>query len=103
MSLAVQIDEFDVVAFPRSELVREVIELLTNHANVAISNHSIRSYLFARLAAEDRGLAPGRDYNPELLFCACALHDIGLTDVASGSQRFEVDGAGTVRSNRDAS
>ncbi|HEX2283810.1 MAG TPA: phosphohydrolase [Mycobacterium sp.] len=28
-----------------------------------------------------------------MLFLACALHDVGLTDAGNGSQRFEVDGA----------
>src|SRR5262249_31944491 len=62
-------------------------------ATPAIANHSIRSYVFARLAAEDRGLRPERDYDPQLLFCACALHDMGLTEACNRGQRFEVDGA----------
>ncbi|MET0791324.1 MAG: HD domain-containing protein [Polyangiaceae bacterium] len=93
MSAAVDVEDPELLAFPHTLLAREVIELLTEHANVAISNHSIRSYLFARLAAQVRGLEAVSDYDPELLFCACVLHDIGLTDAASGSQRFEVDGA----------
>jgi len=93
MSVHVEHDDSDPLAFPRSPLAREAVELLTNSANVAISNHSIRSYFFARLAARARGLVEGRDYDADLLFCACVLHDIGVTGAASGSQRFEVDGA----------
>jgi len=40
-----------------------------------------------------RGLVPERDYDPELLFFACVLHDIGLTEDANKAQSFEVDGA----------
>ncbi|HLJ98330.1 MAG TPA: HD domain-containing protein [Streptosporangiaceae bacterium] len=56
-------------------------------------NHSVRSYLFARVAAAARGLAAGEGYDHELLFLSCILHDIGLTTQADRGRRFEVDGA----------
>jgi hypothetical protein len=56
-------------------------------------NHSVRSYLFARVAAAARGLAAGEGYDDELLFLSCILHDIGLTTQADRGRRFEVDGA----------
>jgi HD domain-containing protein len=83
----------ELLALPRTTLGREVLDIVTRNASAAIANHCIRSYLFARLAAEERALRAGRDYEPELLFCACALHDIGLTDAGDRGQRFEVDGA----------
>jgi hypothetical protein len=58
-----------------------------------VLNHSLRSYLFAKAVAGQEGLRPGRDYNDELLFLICILHDIGLTEAANGDQRFEVDSA----------
>ncbi|CAA0134835.1 Uncharacterised protein [Mycolicibacterium vanbaalenii] len=58
-----------------------------------VYNHSVRSYVFARELASDAGLRAGADYDDELLFLACVLHDLGVTDHANGSQRFEVDGA----------
>ncbi len=58
-----------------------------------IRNHSVRSFVFARLTADHRGLRPGRDYDVDLLFCACALHDIGLAEGRGTAQRFEVAGA----------
>ncbi len=70
-----------------------MLELVSRYATRAIANHSIRSYLFARLAAEERGFRAERDYEPQLLFCACALHDIGLSEACNRGQRFEVDGA----------
>jgi putative intracellular protease/amidase len=56
-------------------------------------NHSVRSYLFARIAASERGLVAGRDFDQTLLFLSCVLHDIGLTEAADRGSRFEVDGA----------
>ena len=58
-------------------------------------NHSVRSYLFARIAANERGLIAGRDFDQNLLFVSCVLHDIGLTQAADKGSRFEVDGADT--------
>ena len=56
-------------------------------------NHSVRSYLFARVAAAARGLTAGAGYDDELLFLSCILHDVGLTTQADRGRRFEVDGA----------
>jgi HD superfamily phosphodiesterase len=42
----------------------------------------------ARLA-----LAAGRDYNDDLLFAACAMHDLGTAADGPHTQRFEVEGA----------
>ena len=58
-----------------------------------VANHSLRSYLFAVLLAEHEGLRPPADFDPDLLFFACVLHDLGTSPVAGGTQRFEVDGA----------
>jgi hypothetical protein len=85
--------ELDPLALPQTSLAREVHELVVRSENAALANHSIRSYLFARLVAIQRGFVEGREYDPELLFSACALHDIGLAAKADRGQRFEVDGA----------
>lgn len=61
-----------------------------------IANHSLRSYRFARLLAPRIGV-PDTGYDDELLFLSCILHDVGLTDHANGSERFEVDGADFAR------
>lgn len=93
MQATIELEEPEVLALPRTLLAREVVDLVNLNASASLANHSIRSYLFARLVAHERGLREGRDYEPELLFCACALHDIGLTDAGDRGQRFEVDGA----------
>lgn len=85
----------DFLTLPESPLGREVTRLVTEHASPSLANHSIRSFLFARLAAAEQKQVAGRDYEPDLLYCACALHDIGLTPAHRRGQRFEVDGADT--------
>jgi hypothetical protein len=83
----------DPFRFPSTELANHARELLERHATPLIQNHSLRSYLFAQAVAEKGGLRAGADYDGELVFLICVLHDIGLTDEANGDQRFEVDGA----------
>ncbi|MEC3918365.1 HD domain-containing protein [Nocardia sp. CDC160] len=56
-------------------------------------NHCVRSYLFAREIAAASGLRADTDYDDELVYIACLLHDLGATEHANTDQRFEVDGA----------
>jgi HD domain len=83
----------DLLQLPQTALARETLTLVTSAETASIANHSVRSYLFARLLAAHRGAEPDRDYDATLLFLACVLHDIGLTDEGNRHQRFEVDGA----------
>ncbi|WP_234334265.1 HD domain-containing protein [Streptomyces sp. NRRL B-1347] len=53
----------------------------------------MRTYLYGRCVGERRGVVAGRDYDDELFFLGCVLHDVGLTEEGNGEQRFEVDGA----------
>ncbi|MEV5320938.1 HD domain-containing protein [Streptomyces sp. NPDC052687] len=80
---------------PDTPLARRALDLVRETESTATANHSVRSALFARLRADHQGAEPGRDYDPELLFLACVLHDIGLTRAGDRHQRFEVDGADT--------
>ncbi|MGP1615978.1 MAG: HD domain-containing protein, partial [Pollutimonas bauzanensis] len=57
-------------------------------------HHSSRVFYFAALAGKRRGL----NFDPELLYCGCMFHDMGLTHQhSSASERFEVDGANAAR------
>jgi HD domain len=58
-----------------------------------VAHHSVRSYLFGRELAAAKGLQRDVDYDDEVVFLSCILHDLGATDYANGDQRFEVDGA----------
>src|SRR5215470_7153679 len=82
-----------LLVLPQTPLAREVVELVTRTETPSLANHSIRSYLYARLVAVYRGLEAERDYDPELLFFACVLHDIGLTEDAKKAHVVELDGA----------
>lgn len=63
------------------------------HVTEPVANHSFRSFLFGMLFAEREGIRPGDEFDPELLFLACVLHDLGTSPEARGGQRFELDGA----------
>lgn len=85
--------EFAEFGLPESELAREALRYTRGIESPMMFHHSIRTYLYGRCAGERRGVVPGRDYDDELLFLGCMLHDLGLTEEGDGEQRFEVDGA----------
>ena len=78
---------------PTSTIAVAALTLCRSVSPPFIFNHCVRSYLFGRHVATANGLKPGADYDDELVFLACLLHDLGATEHANGSQRFEVDGA----------
>jgi hypothetical protein len=82
-----------VPPIPETPPARSALKLVLDAESAAAAHHSVRTALFARLLADHRGARPGRDYDPELLFLACVLHDLGLTEAGDRDQRFEVDGA----------
>ena len=79
--------------FPDSDICSAALQLATDVSPAFITNHCVRSYLFGRELAAADGLRAGVDYDDELVFLSCLLHDLGVTDVGGGDQRFEVDGA----------
>lgn len=78
---------------PDSEICSAALELAVGVSPEFLANHCIRSYLFGRELAAAKGLRSGVDYDDELVFLACILHDLGITEYATGDQRFEVEGA----------
>ncbi|WP_067547683.1 HD domain-containing protein [Nocardia crassostreae] len=83
-------NDFDLSA---TELTIAAYQFAESAETSVVFAHSVRSYLYAReLAAQ---LHPGAEYDDELLFLGCVLHDIGLSAAGNGDQRFEVDGADT--------
>lgn len=85
----------DVAAwdFPGSDICSAALQLVTEVSPVFLTNHCVRGYLFGRELAAADGLRAGVDYDDELVFLSCLLHDLGVTAYGSGDQRFEVDGA----------
>lgn len=67
-------------------------DVLTRRVHPAIAHHSIRTYRWAVLVGDRRGMTAGRDYDGDLLFYACVLHDLGTSDAHDGPRRFEVEG-----------
>ncbi|MCW2623822.1 HD domain-containing protein [Mycobacterium sp.] len=86
---------FESLTLPDTDIAREAYRFAERATPAFVLNHSIRSYIFARTHGARRGLRPGTDYDDELLFLGCVLHDIGLSEQSNGDQRFEVDGADT--------
>ena len=82
-----------VPALPTTPLAVRAVEYVRACESEPVANHSFRSYLFAVLLAEHEGLRPSADFELDLLFFACVLHDLGTSPAAGGTQRFEVDGA----------
>jgi hypothetical protein len=81
------------IRFPATGVAARARELVERIEAPFLANHSVRSYLFGTAVAAVRGWQDGVDYDDELLFLSCVLHDVGLTDEGDGDQRFEVDGA----------
>ncbi|WP_233843671.1 HD domain-containing protein [Dyella sp. 2HG41-7] len=82
------------VAIPNSAFAREITDVVRDTESPLLFHHSSRVYYFAALAGKHRGLK----FDPELLYCGCMFHDMGLTKKhSSANERFEVDGANAAR------
>ncbi|MFI9307357.1 HD domain-containing protein [Streptomyces triculaminicus] len=84
---------YDTFDLPRTDLAARALRYAEETEPAVIFRHSVRSYLFARALAGHRGLEAGTDFDDELVFVSCVLHDLGLSEQGNGDQRFEVDGA----------
>ena len=79
---------------PDSTIATQATQLLLEHGNDFLYNHSLRVFLFASL----NGKRTKAQYDPELLYVSAAFHDLGLTQhYSSADKRFEVDGANAAR------
>jgi HD domain len=83
----------DILALPTVQLADVSLSIVQNTEKAPIADHSIRSFLFARLLAEQEGSVDDAAYDEDLLFAACVMHDLGLGTLAAGRARFEVEGA----------
>ncbi|MFE2376575.1 HD domain-containing protein [Streptomyces sp. NPDC059398] len=83
----------DLIALPDTPLAGAVVQLIRPVESPSVFNHSMRTYLFARLVAARLELAAGQDYEDDLLFAACTMHDLGVAPDGPHTQRFEVEGA----------
>jgi HD domain len=83
----------DVPALPSGPLAAASLSLVQATASAPIADHSIRTFLYARLLAGHDGRLNDAAYDEDLLFAACVMHDLGLGRLAAGQARFEVEGA----------
>jgi hypothetical protein len=83
----------EILALPTGPLVDASLALVRATESRPIVDHSIRTFLFARLLAEHEGCLNDAEYDEELLFAATVMHDLGLGEHARGQARFEVEGA----------
>ena len=83
----------DILALPTVQLADVSLSIVQKTEKAPIADHSIRSFLFARLLAEQEGSVDDAAYDEDLLFAACVMHDLGLGTLAAGRARFEVEGA----------
>src|SRR6476659_6054200 len=83
----------DILTLPAGALADASLAVVRSSASEPIADHSIRSFLFARLLAEHEGCLNDAAYDEELLFAATVMHDLGLGKHARAEARFEVEGA----------
>ncbi|MEV6322017.1 HD domain-containing protein [Nocardia sp. NPDC051787] len=81
------------IQLPSSRLADAALAIVRRSEAEAIVNHSIRSYLFAEMLADHEGLHADAGYDRDLLVAATVMHDLGTGELASGKERFEVEGA----------
>src|SRR5882762_8080407 len=67
---------FVQLSLPETDVARKAYAFAKRATPAFILNHGIRSYVFARAHAAHRGLRPGTDYDDELVFVSCILHDV---------------------------
>ncbi len=82
---------------PDTSLAREAEERVRELSSPALYGHCLRTWSFAALFAERDRV----DHDEELLYVACVLHDLGLTDAHNGRDQtarcFAVEGARAAR------
>ncbi|MEN0063926.1 MAG: hypothetical protein AAGA48_17365 [Myxococcota bacterium] len=79
----------DTWAPPDSELCKRAHSLAREAYDDHLLGHGERTWAFAKAVATQLDLKP----DPEALYVACLLHDLGLTDRFAGPEPFELRGA----------
>jgi hypothetical protein len=72
-----------------SKIARAATDLSRSFSPPYLFNHAARTFLFGSLV----GRALGQTFDEELLYLACILHDLGLTERFEGDLPFEIQGA----------
>jgi hypothetical protein len=72
-----------------SALAKRATALAREASPAFLFHHALRTYVFGALI----GRARAYRYDEELLYLACVLHDLGLTERFMGEMPFEIQGA----------
>jgi hypothetical protein len=75
--------------FPDTDICLAAMQLAREHSPPFLFNHVMRTYAFGRQAGSLRQA----QYDEEMLFLGCVLHDLGLVEAFIREDRFELDGA----------
>ena len=75
----------DILVLPTGPLADASLAIARSSVSRPIVDHSIRSFLFARLLADHDGSLKDVDYDEDLLFAATVMHDLGLGEGATGA------------------
>lgn len=78
---------------PDTPAAREAEELALRAYPGSLLNHCLRTYVWGALL----GVTGGRAFDPEVLYVAALLHDVGLMPEYDTGRCFETDGAHTAR------
>ena len=82
------------IAVPDTDLANEATSIAKTSLPPEIFNHSLRTYLFAKLIATAKKI----DHDAEIVYVASILHDSGMSAAhMSDTRPFEVDGAFVAR------
>jgi len=81
------------IKIPDSSIVRQAEELARSVSSDMLFNHVMRCYWLGELFAQQQAI----EIDHEQLFLSAAFHDLGLTDHARGSHRFEIESANAAR------
>jgi hypothetical protein len=76
-----------------SKMARLATELARDTSPEYLFNHAARTFLFGALI----GNASNLKFDSEILYLACTLHDLGLTERFAGPLPFEIQGAQAAR------
>ncbi|MDV7195792.1 MULTISPECIES: HD domain-containing protein [Mycolicibacterium] len=63
-------------ALPSAPWATDALDLTTSEETPTVANHSVRSWIFAPMLAENKNLTD--EVDESLLFAATVLHDIGV-------------------------
>jgi len=84
---------------PQTDICKASLDLACRALPKPILNHVIRTFLLARWLSEKEGSEWSQPDNLPLLYVACICHDLGVSDLYNGSQRFEVEGADAAKAH----